>query len=108
MDKEKQMQLIESGNFKDNNGSIMRVFNMIAHRYFKIKDIMYALPFVSEKDVIKSMDYLCDEGYLMSRTILTKEPAAISDYSYDDLEAKLTAKGIRLLECAIDDPLVNL
>ncbi len=108
MDKEKQMQLIETGNFKDNNGSIMRVFNMIAHKYFKIKDIMYALPFVSEKDVIKSMDYLCDEGYLMSRTILTKEPAAISDYSYDDLEAKLTAKGIRLLECAIDDPLVNL
>ena len=54
------------------------------------------------------MDYLCDEGYLKCRTILTKEPAAISDYSYDDLEAKLTAKGTRLLECAIDDPLVHL
>lgn len=69
---------------------------------------MYALPFVSEKDVIKSMDYLCDEEYLKSRTILTKEAASISDYSYDDLEAKLTAKGIRLLEYAIDDPLVHL
>lgn len=108
MNNVKQMQLIETGNFKDNNGSIMRVFNMIAHKYFKIKDIMYALPFISEIDRMKSMDYLCDEGYLKCRTILSKEPAAISDYSYDDLEAKLTPKGIRLLECAIDDPLVHL
>ena len=38
MDQKKQMQLIENGNFKDNNGSIMRIFNMIAHKYFKIKD----------------------------------------------------------------------
>lgn len=81
---------------------------MAVYKYYKIKEVMYALPYISREDVLKSMDYLSGEGYLKVRNILTKEAADISDDSYDELEAKLSPKGTKLLECAITDPLVDL
>ena len=108
MNESKQKQLIESGTFKDNNGAIMRLFNMAVYKYYKIKEVMYALPYITKEDILKSMDYLSGEGYLKVRNILTKESADISDGSYDELEAKLSPKGTKLLECAITDPLVDL
>lgn len=108
MNESKQKQLIEKGNFKDNNGAIMRLFNMAAYKFYKIKEIMYALPYISKEDVLKGMDYLSGEGYVIVRNILTREVADISDNSYDELEAKLSTKGMKLLECAITDPLVDL
>ncbi len=108
MNESKQKQLIENGNFKDNNGAIMRLFNMAVYKYYKIKEVMFALPHISKEAVLKSMDYLSGEGYLKVRNILTKESADISDDSYDELEVKLSSKGTKLLECAITDPLVDL
>ena len=32
MDMEKQMQLIRAGNFKENNGSVMRTINMLRYQ----------------------------------------------------------------------------
>ena len=40
------------------------------------------------------------------RSILTKEPAALSDCEFDELESKLTAKGISLLAGGISDPCI--
>ena len=44
MDMEKQMQLIRAGNFKENNGSVMRTINMLRYQYHKLKSVEYALP----------------------------------------------------------------
>lgn len=108
MNESKQKQLIESGNFKDINGAIMRLFNMAAYKYYKVKEVMYALPYISKEEILKSMDYLSGEGYFKVRNILTKESADISDVPYNELEVKLSPKGTKLLECAITDPLVDL
>ena len=57
MDMEKQMQLIKAGNFKENNGSVMRTINMLRHKYHKLKSVKYALPDISEGEVLDSVNY---------------------------------------------------
>ncbi|WP_243113144.1 type VI secretion protein [Ruminococcus sp. Marseille-P6503] len=108
MDMDKQMQLIKAGNFRENNGSVMRTVNMLRHKYHKLKSVKYALPDVSEGEVLDSINYLYEAGYIHLRSILTKEPATLADCDFEELEAKLTAKGISLLAGGITDPCIVL
>lgn len=103
MDIEKQMQLIKAGNFKENNGSVMRTINMLRHKYHKLKSVKYALPDISEGEVLDSVNYLHEAGYIHMRNVITKQPSTLADCDFDDLEAKLTAKGISLLAGGVTD-----
>lgn len=103
MDIEKQMQLIKAGNFKENNGSVMRTINMLRHKYHKLKSVKYALPDISEGEVLDSVNYLHEAGYIHLRNVITKQPSTLADCDFDDLEAKLTAKGISLLAGGVTD-----
>lgn len=106
MDMEKQMQLIKAGSFKENNGSVMRTINMLRHKYHKLKSVKYALPDISEGEVLDSVNYLHEAGYIHLRNVITKQPSTLADCDFDDLEAKLTAKGISLLAGGITDPCI--
>ena len=55
-----------------------------------------------------SVNYLYEAGYIHLRTVLSKEPSTLADSDFDDLEAKLTAKGISLLAGGINDPCIKL
>ncbi len=103
MDMDKQMQLIKAGKFKENNGSVMRSVNIIRHQYHPLKDVKYALPYISEGELLDSINFLHEAGYIKLRSTLTKEPASLADFRFEDLEAKLTDKGIRLLAGGITD-----
>jgi hypothetical protein len=105
---EKQMQLVRAGNFKENNGSVMRTINMLRHQYHKLKSVEYALPEITKGEITDSVNYLFEAGYIHLRTIVTKEKADLADCDFDDLEAKLTSKGISLLAGAINDPCIKL
>lgn len=106
MDMDRQMQLIKAGNFKENNGSVMRTINMLRHKFHKLKSVTYALPDISEGEILDSVNYLHEAGYIHIRSTLTHEPASLADSSFDELEAKLTAKGISLLAGGVTDPCV--
>ena len=58
MDMEKQMQLIRAGNFKENNGSVMRTINMLRYQYHKLKSVEYALPDITKGEITDSVNYL--------------------------------------------------
>ena len=103
---EKQMQLIKAGNFKENNGSVMRTINMLRDKYHKLKSVKYALPDISEGEVLDSVNYLHEAGYIHLRNVITKQPCTLADCDFDDLEAKLTAKGISLLAGGVTDPCI--
>ena len=105
---EKQMQLIRAGNFKENNGSVMRTINMLRYQYHKLKSVEYALPDITKGEITDSVNYLYEAGYIHLRTVLSKEPSTLADSDFDDLEAKLTAKGISLLAGGINDPCIKL
>ena len=108
MDMEKQMQLIRAGNFKENNGSVMRTINMLRTQYHRLKSVEYALPNITKGEISESVNYLYEAGYIHLRDIVTKELTTLADSDFDDLEAKLTAKGISLLAGGINDPCIKL
>ena len=72
MDMEKQMQLIRAGNFKENNGSVMRTINMLRYQYHKLKSVEYALPDITKGEITDSVNYLYEAGYIHLRTVLSK------------------------------------
>ena len=108
MDMEKQLHLIRAGNFKENNGSVMRTINMLRHQFHKLKSVEYALPDIDKGDIIDSVNYLFEAGYIHVRDIITKQPATLADSDFDELEAKLTAKGISFLAGGIQDPCIKI
>lgn len=106
MDMEKQMQLIRAGKFRENNGAVMRVINMLRHQYHDLSSIKYALPNISDGEIIDSVNYLHETGYIHLRCIEDKTAASLADCDFDKLEAKLSGEGIRLLNGVITDPCI--
>ena len=107
-DAETYMQKIKARRFVENNGQILRTINILRVGYEKLTDVKYALSDISEHDFLDSINYLFLSEYIMLRKIKSKEPADIADVQYEELEAKLSQKGIKLLEGKINDNSVEV
>lgn len=66
------------------------------------------MPNITKGEISDSVNYLYEAGYIHLRDIVTKELTTLADSDFDDLEAKLTAKGISLLAGGINDPCIKL
>lgn len=107
-DAEVYMQKIKARNFVQNNGQILRTINILHVNYEKLSDVKFAISNVSEHDFLSSVNYLFLSEYILLRHIKTKEPADIADVPYEELEAKLSSKGIKLLEGSVTDNSVDV
>lgn len=107
MDKETLNRRISAGNFVENNGSVLRAVNILKTKYNRLKDIKYALN-IEKNDIENSINYLYEAGYLHLRNIDSKQPSGLADDDFDELEGKLTAKGIQLLAGVIQDECVEI
>mgnify|MGYP000848858504 CR=1 FL=1 len=105
MDKAELERKLRAGNFIKNNGKVMRAVNILRYKFSKLSAISYALD-IPEAEVIDSVNFLAEAEYIELRQISTKSAADLSDVPFDDLEAKLTEKGIRLLAGGIKDDLI--
>ena len=95
--------------FRDNNGSVIRIINLIRTDFVKLATVKNALaPKVELADVLDCINYLQEAEYIKCRVIGTTRSSTLADSNFDELEAKLTAKGIQLINGAIDDPCINL
>ena len=102
------MQKIRARNFVRNNGQVLRTINILHVGYEKLADVKYALGDIPEHDFLSSINYLFLSEYILLRKIKSKEPADIADVPYDELEAKLSQKGIKLLDGTISDNSVEV
>lgn len=102
------LQKIKAKDFVTNNGQILRTINILHVNYEKLSDVKYAIGNVSEHDFLSSVNYLFLSEYILLRNIKTKEPADIADVPYEELEAKLSSKGIKLLEGSVTDNSVEV
>jgi hypothetical protein len=68
----------------------------------------YVLSDLEADEILDSINFLFEEGYIHLRNVETKIPVNLADSDYRELEAKLTGKGIRLLSGEIDDPAVSV
>ncbi|MGE5494601.1 MAG: type VI secretion protein [Burkholderiales bacterium] len=109
-DRDEIKKKIRAGNFVENNGRVIRVINVLRHKYNKLSSIKYALPELQEDELLDSINYMFEAGYIHLRDIETKAgvPTELADADYRQLEAKLTDKGIQLLAFGIKDPLVKV
>lgn len=102
------MQKIRARNFVKNNGQVLRTINILHVGYEKLTDVKYALGDIPEHDFLSSVNYLFLSEYILLRKIKSKEPADIADVPYEELEAKLSQKGIKLLDGTINDNSVEV
>lgn len=107
MDKETLNKRISAGNFVENNGSVLRAVNILKTKFNRLKDIRYALN-IDKSDIENSINYLHEAGYLHLRTIDGHIASSLADSNFEDMEAKLTAKGIQLLAGVIEDECVEV
>lgn len=106
-DKEKLRQRIEAGNFISNNGSVLRAINILHCRYNKIKDIEYALD-MEHDELADSVNYLHESGYIKLRDARSKQDTTLADSDFCEIEAKLSATGIKLIAGKLSDDCIEI
>lgn len=107
MDKDKIKQKLYAQNFKSNNGLVLRTINILRYQYHKLSDIEKVLEDegIEKWEFIDAVNYLSMAGYIKMKIIGEQASVdEISQYSdYKKLEAKLSAKGIKLLSGSLID-----
>lgn len=91
-----------------NNGKILRAINFLRSKFTPLEQIRYGVePNISLHELIDSINYLNEAGYIKLRYIDSKQDTTLADAEYIDLEAKLTSEGIKLLAGKISDDCVG-
>lgn len=106
--KEELLKRMRASEFKSNNGRVLSTINILRHHFAALKDVKFALDDIEEHRYLDCINFLAEEGYIKLRTIDSREPASIEDTDYTELEAKVTAKGIRLLGGELIDAMVEV
>jgi len=108
VDKKALLRKMRASEFAANNGRVLRTINILRHRYERLSGVGAALDEISETDYLDCINFLSDEGYIVLRNVYSHQTVELADAEdYRDLEAKVTAKGIRLLGGEIIDKMVQ-
>lgn len=107
MNPEKMIKKARAANFVSNNGKVLRGVNMLRIDFNKLESIRAALGFDTD-DYADSINYLIESGYIRIRHCDTHKEVELADYPMDEIEGKLTQKGIQLLAGAIEDPCITV
>lgn len=108
MDEKTAVNKIRAGRFIKNNGKVLRTINIMRYKFEKLSEVHYALDDMPENEYFDSLNYLFEAGYIQIRHIRSRQPAVLADEDIEQLEAKLTDKGIRLLAGRMFDELVEV
>ena len=87
---------------------LRRTINILRYDYKKLREIEYALPDMEHGEIVDSVNYLAECGYIRLRHVVSQRSAALSDTRWEEIEAKLTADGIRLLAGCRQDECVEV
>ncbi|MCU6720431.1 type VI secretion protein [Porcipelethomonas ammoniilytica] len=105
---DKLKQEIENGNFFVNNGRILQMLNILAGDFKKLTEIKYVLSDLEEYEIVRSIDYLYESGYVKLRNTDNGKPTTLADAPFKCLSAKLTAEGVRILVGKKTDDCITL
>ncbi len=111
MDKETLNKRIAAGNFVENNGAVLKAINVLHTKYVKLSDLIYALVdsgTMTGADLHDSVNYLSISGYVDLRLIGSKVETTLADSDFEQLEAKLTSDGIKIITCVKTDECIDV
>ncbi len=108
--KEKLKREIIGSNFIKHNGLVMTTINILTPQYSKLVSLesVFKTRAISKAEFIESVNFLSEEQYIHLRDIITKEEVSLADADYEVVEAKLTGKGLRLLNGGIEDNMIEV
>ena len=106
-EQEETLKKMRAAAFIRNNGRVLRVINILRHKYESLEDIKCALDNLDERHFLDCIHFLSEAGYIHLREMGSRETANLADTDYRRLEAKVTAQGIRLLGGEIQDKMVD-
>ncbi|MGN0619101.1 MAG: type VI secretion protein [Ruminiclostridium sp.] len=99
---------IKRGRFVKNNGRILRAINVLRTQYISLSDLYLGISTdVKENEYTDSINYLTEIGYIRLRNKATKTVSTLADDNLCDLEAKLTADGIKFLAGRLSDDCIE-
>lgn len=112
MNREEMMKQIRADAFPRNNGSVLTCINLLnRHSFSPLEQVRLGVENwgIEKADFLDSIHFLKQSGYIETRTIEGKFPDAdLADYEYQEIEARASEKGIRLLAGTIDDECVKV
>lgn len=102
------LKKMRADNFVKNNGVVLRAINIGRTNYNKLRQLRTALESeIGRDEFADCVNYLAEAELISLRKCSDKTPANVADNDIDDLEAKVSAKGIRLLAGKITDPCIE-
>ena len=91
------------------NAAVIRAINLLRTDYVNLVDVTAALePQITENEALDSLNYLLEGGYIRLVKIRSEQAVECIGDDYTQLAGKLTAKGIQLVNGAIEDPCIDL
>lgn len=108
MNEQDILKKMRADKFIENNGIVLRAINIGRTNYNKLRQLRTALePEIDRAEFSDCINYLAEAELITLRKCSDKSAANVADDDIDEIEAKVSAKGIRLLAGKLSDPCVR-
>ena len=100
---------IRQKKFFQNNGVVLKGINLLRTQYVSLSELKYALePTMTEAELRDSVNYLSESGYIKMRNIRSKQHTTLADCEFNEIEAKVSANGIKIIACVRTDECIDV
>ena len=105
----RMIERIRQKAFFKNNGMVLKAVNLLRDKFVALTDIRYALePSMTEAEFRDSINYLTESGYIRLRHMDSKACTTLADTAMEQMEAKVTADGIKIIACVRKDECIDV
>lgn len=112
MNREEMMRQIRADAFPKNNGSVLTCINLLNRIGFSpLEQVRVGVSNwgIEKAEFLDSVHFLQQSEYIETRTIEGKAMGAdLADCGYQELEVRVSSKGIRLMQGSISDECVKV
>lgn len=109
MESKEMQERIRQKKFFRNNGIVLKGINLLRTQYVKLSELRYALePTMTESELRDSINYLSESGYINMRNTDNKQATTLADCVFEDIEAKASADGIKIIACVKSDECIDV
>ncbi|MBE6855866.1 MAG: type VI secretion protein [Ruminococcus sp.] len=109
MEEREMTERIRQKKFFKNNGIVLKGINLLRTKYVQLSELRYALePTITESELRDSINYLSESGYIKLRTINSKQETTLADSDFENVEAKVSADGIKIIACVKTDECIDV
>lgn len=109
METKEMQERIRQKKFFRNNGIVLKGINLLREKYVQLSELKYALePSMTEQELRDSINYLSESGYINMRDIRSRQHTTLADSAFGEIEAKVSAEGIKIIACVKSDECIEV